>query len=167
MMIERKTWKDLAASILDHRYKEQHARYVAWAAENGCAVWYILEGTKRFRTPAQEKRTLSAHVSLCFDNHVKLVETKHPTETMEWIHRVVSKIHTKGTQWLQSGFCGDSENDTTGADDTVASVSSTEKELARQKINKIGKKTHSIRSTWMAMLSCLYGMSVEKADAVI
>ena len=121
MMIERKTWKDLAASILDHRYKEQHSRYVDWANENTCAVWYILEGPKKFRTPAQEKRTLSAHVSLCFDSNVRLVESKHPTDTMEWIHRVVSKIHTKGTEWLQSGFCGEC---------SVGTVPSKDKELA-------------------------------------
>ena len=40
-------------------------------------------------------------------------------------------------------------------------------ELAQQKVNKIGKKNHSHKSTWIAMLSCIFGMSVEKANAVV
>lgn len=32
---------------------------------------------------------------------------------------------------------------------------------------KVGKKNHSDISTWIAMLSCLYGMSTQKATAVV
>lgn len=161
MMIERKTWKDLAASIIDHRYKEQHARYTEWAQEHSCPVWYILEGTKKFRTPAQEKRTLSAHVSLCFDPMVRIVETRTPSETMAWIHRVVAKIHTKGDDWCKSGFYSETRETTTQETDTL------DLELAHQKSNKVGKKEHSLKSTWIAMLSCIYGMSVHKANSIL
>lgn len=163
MMIERKTWRDLAASILDNRYKEQHARYSEWAKENNCNVWYVLEGPQRFRTPAQEKRTLSAHVSLCFDKYVNIVETKDPTETMKWIQRVVQKIHTKGIKWCLNGF-----KQSTTDNILVEQVQiNCDRELAKQKVNKIGKKSHNLDSTWIAMMSCIYGMSVEKADTIV
>lgn len=165
MMIERKTWRDLAASILDNRYKEQHARYREWARENNCSVWYILEGPQRFRTPAQEKRTLSAHISLCFDPHTNIVETKDPTETMRWIQRVVQKIHTKGIKWCINGFKQEISQNTLV--DQVQIGGGCDKELAQQKVNKIGKKSHNLESTWIAMMSCIYGMSVDKAEAII
>ena len=164
-MIERKSWRDLAASILDNRYKEQHARYKDWARENGCNVWYIIEGPKRFRTPSQEKRTLSAHISLCFDMYTNVVETKGVNETMEWIHRVVQKMHTRGYGWCQSGFKqSNREMEETGRDGIISQC---DIELAQQKVNQTGKKQHSLSGTWIAMLSCMYGMSIEKATAII
>jgi hypothetical protein len=42
-----------------------------------------------------------------------------------------------------------------------------ETELAQQKVAKIGKKQHTKLSTWIAMLSCIYGMSVDKAKCII
>jgi ERCC4-type nuclease len=89
MMIERKAWPDLASSILDNRYREQHARYTQWSREQSCEVWYVLEGPRKFRTPAQEKRTMSAYLSLCFDKQVRVIETKSPLATMEWLHKVL------------------------------------------------------------------------------
>ena len=162
MLIERKTWSDLASSIIDNRYKEQHARYKHWALENNCNIWYILEGNKRFRTPAQEKRTLSAHMSLCFDKHTRIVETKSPRETMEWIHRLLQKTASKGFNWCNCGIvkiCSPVIQDTNMKECDI--------ELATQKVSKIGKKEHSLYSTWIAMLSCIYGMSVQKSKAII
>lgn len=114
----------------------------------------------KFRSTSQEKRTLSAHVSLSFDTWVKVVESKSPLATMEWIHRVLKKIQSKGMSWITSGFRG-AQNQSGGGE------SREEVELAQQKVQKIGQKTHSVRATWMAMLSCIFGMSVSKAEAVV
>lgn len=162
LLIERKTWPDLASSIIDNRYKEQHARYKQWAIDNNCNVWYILEGNKRFRTPAQEKRTLSAHMSLCFDKHTRLVETKSPRETMEWIHRLLQKTVSKGYNWCNCGIVKVCKKD-----DPILNTKECDIELASQKVSKIGKKDHSLYSTWVAMLSCIYGMSVQKAKFIL
>lgn len=165
MMIERKTWQDLASSILDNRYKEQHARYVEWAKENNCEVWYILEGNKRFRTPSQEKRTLSAHISLCFDKWTRIVETKTPTETVEWIQRFLIKLHTKGKEWVSCGFLCENNNENTLID--TRAISNCDVELAQQKVQKSGKKEHSKQATWLSMMSCIYGMSVAKSKKIL
>lgn len=164
MMIERKTWQDLASSIIDNRYREQHARYMEWAKEHNCEVWYVLEGNRKFRTPAQEKRTISAFLSLCFDKWIRVVESKTPTTTMEWIHKVLQKISTKGYSWLSCGIR--QENQCVGGDNQNI-LCDKDVELAQQKVSKLGKKTHSKLSTWIAMLSCIYGMSVYKAETIM
>lgn len=44
MIVERKTWKDLAASIKDSRMREQQQGMVKIAQSSGCYVYYIIEG---------------------------------------------------------------------------------------------------------------------------
>ena len=165
MMIERKSWQDLASSILDNRYREQHSRYMKWSLDNKCEVWYILEGNRKFRSPSQEKRTLSAYLSLCFDKNVRVVETKNPLGTMEWLHKVLQKIQVRGLDWLSCGICMKQSGG--GGGGGGADVDKEATELAQQKICKLGKKQHSKLSTWIAMLSCIYGMSVVKATAIM
>jgi len=43
-VIERKTWKDLAASIVDGRADSQHARMIEFSRKNSSLVYYIIEG---------------------------------------------------------------------------------------------------------------------------
>lgn len=160
MMMERKSWQDLASSILDNRYKEQHSRYMEWSRQNKCEVWYILEGPRKFRSPSQEKRTMSAYLSLCFDKNIRVIETKNPQSTIEWLHKVLQKIQSRGLDWLSCGLCIKSQN--SGIVENTEAL-----ELAQQKVCKLGKKNHSKASTWIAMLSCIYGMSVSKAQAII
>lgn len=45
LLIERKTIRDLEASILDGRYREQKARLMAYCEEKGAIPMYILEGS--------------------------------------------------------------------------------------------------------------------------
>lgn len=44
VVIERKTWKDLAASIKDSRSKTQHARMVELQQKTHCQCMYLIEG---------------------------------------------------------------------------------------------------------------------------
>ena len=48
MVIERKTWKDLAASIKDGRVNNQHKSLVEITNKKGCYVLYIIEGKPTF-----------------------------------------------------------------------------------------------------------------------
>ena len=45
LVIERKTIKDLEASVLDGRYREQRSRLLAFCQERGASPLYILEGS--------------------------------------------------------------------------------------------------------------------------
>ncbi len=44
LILERKTFADFEASIMDKRYREQRGRLLAFGAETGARVGYILEG---------------------------------------------------------------------------------------------------------------------------
>lgn len=44
ILIERKTWKDFAASIADGRYKSQHNRMREFQKKNGSLIYYCIEG---------------------------------------------------------------------------------------------------------------------------
>jgi ERCC4-type nuclease len=43
-VIERKTWKDLAASIIDGRADSQHNRMIDFSRKNSSLVYYMIEG---------------------------------------------------------------------------------------------------------------------------
>jgi len=80
---------------------------------------------------------------------------------MEWIHSVLKKIGARNTSWMSCGFQCPVSNQTKSDTHTEAI------ELAKQKVHTIGKKNHSFISTWIAMLSCIYGMSITKATAIV
>ncbi len=44
LVLERKTFSDFEASIMDKRYREQRGRLLAFGSETGARVGYILEG---------------------------------------------------------------------------------------------------------------------------
>jgi ERCC4-type nuclease len=45
LLIERKTIRDLEASVLDGRYREQRQRLIAFCQEQGATPMYLLEGS--------------------------------------------------------------------------------------------------------------------------
>src|SRR5690348_2033549 len=47
LVIERKTWKDLASSIKDGRANKQHRQMEELSAKVGCRTLYIIEGSKK------------------------------------------------------------------------------------------------------------------------
>jgi ERCC4-type nuclease len=47
LSFERKTWKDLAASIKDQRLGRQHRQMENLSSKTGCRILYIIEGTKK------------------------------------------------------------------------------------------------------------------------
>lgn len=48
-IFERKTWKDLAASIKDQRTLHQHANMEKIREEKGCHIYYIIEGVLAYQ----------------------------------------------------------------------------------------------------------------------
>lgn len=46
LIIERKTWADLEASIMDGRYREQRGRLLTYSQETGARIAYIIEKSK-------------------------------------------------------------------------------------------------------------------------
>ena len=90
LVIERKSVRDLEASILDGRYREQRQRLVAFCTETGAQPLYILEGpyastTGRLAVPALMKLV----ARLQFRHGVAVLHTDSIAETATLLRTLV------------------------------------------------------------------------------
>lgn len=100
VMIERKTLKDLAASIRDGRYKEQGFRLNACDVPNH-NIFYLLEGNlqtyKPFHKGAVDKYALlSSMVSITYYKGFSLYRANTLEESAEWLLQLAYKIGKEG-----------------------------------------------------------------------
>jgi len=94
IIIERKTVKDLAASIKDGRYQEQSARLDATDIPNHHII-YIIEGsldTLSSKYKINKQTILSSMISLSYYKGFSLFRTNSVLETMEWIIQLSNKL---------------------------------------------------------------------------
>lgn len=93
MLIERKTYTDLLASIKDGRYEEQSYRLIHSSGYPLHSVVYLLEGLfSQMRTPLEKKIVYSAMTSLHFFKGFSLYKTSTVDETAEWLIYTADKI---------------------------------------------------------------------------
>jgi len=93
MLIERKTYTDLLASIKDGRYEEQSYRLIHSSGFPMHSVVYLLEGLfSQLRTPLEKKIVYSAMTSLHFFKGFSLYKTSTVDETAEWLIYTADKI---------------------------------------------------------------------------
>lgn len=102
MIIERKTWKDLAASIKDDRIKHQHEQLVKTRDAKGCKIMYVIEGKMTFDDDAQighiAFKNLAAKVRHNSIRGVPFMQTKDEMHTAKLIvdlARDVMKLYSK------------------------------------------------------------------------
>jgi ERCC4-type nuclease len=93
IIIERKTLADLAASIVDGRYREQSERLAAYDIPNH-NIMYLIEGSfKTYRSASMPKKTLLASmVSLLYGKGFSVVRTDSPEETVEFLEVMHEKL---------------------------------------------------------------------------
>lgn len=93
LLIERKTYTDLLASIKDGRYEEQSYRLINSSGYPLHSVVYLLEGLfSQFKTPLERKIVYSAMTSLHFFKGFSLYKTATIDETAEWLIYTADKI---------------------------------------------------------------------------
>jgi len=102
VIIERKTLKDLSASIRDGRYKEQGFRLSACNVPNH-NIFYLLEGNlqtyKPFHKGAVDKYALlSSMVSITYYKGFSLYRANTLEESAEWLLQLAYKIGKEGGQ---------------------------------------------------------------------
>lgn len=93
MLIERKTWKDLAASIKDGR-KHNVEKLLKMKCDTGCKLFYLIEGnpipkstTKFARIPC---KNLKAHLDhLMFRDDIHIIYSKNKQNTVYRIFEIV------------------------------------------------------------------------------
>jgi ERCC4-type nuclease len=86
LVVERKTWKDLAASIKDGRI-ENISKLKSYSADTGAKIAYIIEGRKPHKESSVANvpfKNLRAHLDhLMLRDDVIVVHTAGPEETIE------------------------------------------------------------------------------------
>ena len=93
LLIERKTYTDLLASIKDGRYEEQSYRLIHSGGYPLHSVVYLLEGLfSQLRTPLEKKIVYSSMTSLHFFKGFSLHKTSTVDETAEWLIYTADKI---------------------------------------------------------------------------
>jgi ERCC4-type nuclease len=95
LLIERKSIRDLEASILDGRYREQRGRLLASCHENKTQPMYIVEGSFSSGTGRLTKKALMKFINrLIFHYNIAVMQTASVNETAEL-------IQTLAEQWKE------------------------------------------------------------------
>jgi len=93
LIIERKTFADLLASIKDGRYEEQSHRLLNAGGVPPHSVIYLLEGMfSSLREPSHKKIIYSAMTSLNYFKGFSVMRTSSVYETAEWLVAMVDKL---------------------------------------------------------------------------
>lgn len=86
LVIERKSIRDLEASILDGRYREQRGRILTFCQEKKTQPMYILEGALGSATGRLQKKALMKVIHrLIFHYQIAVMQTASLAETAELI----------------------------------------------------------------------------------
>lgn len=91
LLIERKTINDLAASIVDGRYKEQSFRLLK-SLEEGYKVFYFIEGNMDLYTGAISKNTLVSTIYSLTHKGFQVLLTKNSKDTAFFVLQFAEKM---------------------------------------------------------------------------
>lgn len=86
VVLERKTFADLLASISDGRYREQKARMLAAAPAQNCS--YIIEGD--YDITVHEYTGMV--INTIFRDNISVIHTRNMDETVIWIRKIAQQL---------------------------------------------------------------------------
>jgi len=147
LLIERKSMKDLEASILDGRYREQKGRLLAACHEHKAQPMYIIEGSLSSSTGRLTKKALMKIIHrLIFHYQIAVMQTASLQETAELIQALVE-------QWKE---------DPTSLQRTTEIVKVTDGIHIQKKTNAADPKQFAI-----CCLAQCPGISVKAAEQIV
>ena len=92
ILIERKSIRDLEASILDGRYREQRGRLLAFCHESKAQPMYVIEGSLSSSTGRLTKKALLKFIHrLTFHYQISVMQTASLHETAELVETLVEQ----------------------------------------------------------------------------
>ena len=97
LIVERKTFKDLCASIIDSRFREQKERLLE-SVPDPSKILYILEGSKRnLKGKGSLSKTImdSAVQNLLFKHQFKVLFTESLDDTVDQLKMLYNKLYKK------------------------------------------------------------------------
>ena len=92
ILIERKTYADLLASIKDSRFSEQSYRLSNTSSLNTHSIIYLIEGNISDYPENEKKIIYSAIISLYYYKGFSVFRTYNITETFDYIRNLSEKI---------------------------------------------------------------------------
>jgi ERCC4-type nuclease len=147
LVIERKSIRDLEASILDGRYREQRGRILAFCEEHKAQPMYILEGALSSSTGRLQKTALMKFIErLILHYHIPVIQTSSIPETAEVIQTLIE-------QWKE---------DPSRLRQTTERIKMTDGIHVQKKANAAEPKQFAI-----ACLAQCPGVSVKMSEALI
>lgn len=147
LVIERKSIRDLEASILDGRYREQRGRILAFCEENKTQPMYILEGSLSSSTGRLHKSALMKFIQrLILHYQIPVIQTTSIQETAELLQTMME-------QWI---------DDPMRLKQTTERIKMTDGIHVQKKANAADPKQFAI-----ACLAQCPGVSVKMAEALI
>jgi ERCC4-type nuclease len=147
IVIERKSIRDLEASILDGRYREQRGRILAFCEENKTQPMYILEGSWSSSTGRLQKSALMKFIQrLVLHYQIPVIQTAS-------IHETAELLQTMMEQWKE---------DPTRLKQMTERIKMTDNIHVQKKANAAEPKQFAI-----ACLAQCPGVSVKAADTLI
>jgi len=147
IVIERKSIRDLEASILDGRYREQRGRILAFCEENKTQPMYILEGSLSSSTGRLQKSALMKFIQrLVLHYQIPVIQTAS-------IHETAELLQTMMEQWKE---------DPTRLKQTTERIKMTDGIHIQKKANSADPKQFAV-----ACLAQCPGVSVKMAEALI
>lgn len=103
IVIERKSIRDLEASILDGRYREQRGRILAFCEENKTQPMYILEGSLSSSTGRLQKSALMKFIQrLVLHYQIPVIQTASIHETAELLQTMMEQWKEDPTRLKQT-----------------------------------------------------------------
>jgi ERCC4-type nuclease len=103
IVIERKSIRDLEASILDGRYREQRGRILAFCEQNKAQPMYILEGSWSSSTGRLQKSALMKFIQrLVLHYQIPVIQTASIHETAELLQTMMEQWKEDPTRLKQT-----------------------------------------------------------------
>jgi ERCC4-type nuclease len=109
ILIERKTWADLEASIKDGRYEEQSHR-LKTAKEEGFSIYYFLEGDLSRHRGALSSTTLISTIYSLTNKGFHVIQTKSVEDSALYLLQFTDKIIRDETKSKNSTYESSSIN---------------------------------------------------------
>lgn len=117
MVIERKTWKDLAASLKDGRAETQNKEMLSVQERTGCILTYLIEGKicydkdyKVGRIPFANLDAKRRHLSLRGHSVLQTKDQEHTAEMIVNLARDVWRLFNSGELKFEPGIRGGSKS---------------------------------------------------------
>ena len=93
-VIERKTIKDLLASVKDGRYKEQKGRIISHIEQKNIgAFFYIIEGSSHYLKPNEKTIYQGALISISLRDNIHIIKTDTIYDTGDFLIRLYKRVN--------------------------------------------------------------------------